>query len=318
MFLNYFYKYYYLLISGCFTTIIGISQGLHYSNNHENLFNLNPAVITQNKGAAFYLNYRNQWPGSSDFVNYSGAFINTFKNLKSTVGLQIIRDNQGKGIICNTGFALNYGYRTKLSDKILFSSGLSGSYNIYSVNTDKLSFENNQIPATLENSKKKYFDFAAGVEFGLFDKNHIGVAVSHITSPQVNTENSISKKLTLSYNGHYNLINHYSFRKIFFEPLILTSVQSNLSEIIYGGRIEIEGIQGGLYLRNNYNLDFDSFIILLGINFGKITVNYSYDINLSGAQSRFNKLASHEVTFFYNLEYNIRRNKKGAIKCPKI
>jgi len=29
-------------------------------------------------------------------------------------------------------------------------------------------------------------------------------------------------------------------------------------------------------------------------------------------------LASHEVTFFYNLEYNIRRNKKGAIKCPKI
>lgn len=299
-------------------TLPGYNQDIHFSNNHENFFNLNPAGITNIKNAALVLNYRNQWPGSADFVNYSAAFFNTFKTLKSTTGLQIIRDDQGKGIITNTGFSLFYGYRTKIINDIIFSAGLNGSYNILSINTNQLQFEDNQVPVSIENQKKQYIDFSAGFELNFYKTNRIGAAISHITSPQISSENNLTKKITFNYHGSFNLMNPYSFRKINLEPLIISSFQPSSGELIYGSRINVDGIFGGLYLRNDYNFKFDALIILLGINFGNITLNYSYDINLSGTQSRFYKLASHEVTFFYNLEYNIRRNKKGAIKCPKI
>jgi type IX secretion system PorP/SprF family membrane protein len=317
MFFNLNNKAYLLFLILIITLIKGYSQDLHYSNNYENGFNLNPANITNIQKSAFYLNYRNQWPGSSDFINYSGAFFSTFKDYNSTIGLEIIRDSEGKDIINNTGFTFLYGYVAKIAANALFSTGLSGSYNVYKVNSSLLIFENNNAPAFIENIKSKYFDFSAGLEFSLFD-NHFGASVSHITSPTIYAENKISRKYTFIYRGNYSLLNHYSPKKIILEPLLLTSIQSNNNEIVYGSRINYNGIIGGIYVRNDYRFKFDSFIILLGISLANITVNYSYDINLSGAQSRFNKLASHEVTFFYNLEYNIRRNKKGAIKCPKF
>lgn len=301
-----------------FTIVVCQGQDIHYSNNYENFYNLNPSSITNIKNSAFIGNYRNQWPGSADFVNYSAAFFITFKDFKSTLGTQLIRDNQGNGIITNTGIALFYAYRTKISNNIIISAGLGGIYNMYALNTGSLTFEDNQSTINFNNQKKKYFDFLSGIELEFNKSNILGASVSHITSPQINTETSLPVKLTFNYQGKYSLMNPYSFRKIFLEPIIVSSIQSNANEIFYGSKINIQGIAGGLFLRNDNNFNFDSFIILLGISFGNVTVNYTYDINLSGSQSRFNKLASHEVTFFYNLEYNIGRNKKKAIKCPKI
>jgi type IX secretion system PorP/SprF family membrane protein len=316
-----FEKSFYIITGLIFSFLFcnkGNGQDIHYSNNYENFYNLNPANITLIKNAAIGLNYRNQWPGSSDFVNYSAAVFKTFKDLKSTIGLQALRDDQGKGIITNTGFSLFYGYRTKISEEIVLAAGISGAYYIYKLNMDQLVFENNQLPVSFDNLNKHYIDFGAGLEFEIYKMNTIGFSVSHLSSPQINSINNLPYKLTLNYHGVYDLMNPYSFHKIYLEPLIVSSFQSNANELIYGSKISIQGIEGGLFLRNDENFNFDAIIILLGINFGNITLNYSYDINLSGSRSRFNKLASHEVTFFYNLEYNNRRNKKGAIKCPKI
>jgi len=317
MFRNKFIKYFLLLINiSAITTISG--QDIHYSNNYENLFNNNPSSITEIKNATIYLNYRNQWPGSTDFVNYSGAFFSTFKNLKSTFGIQVLRDDQGNGLINTTNFALLYGYRTKVYKDIIFSSGISGSYNLYSINTNQLIFEDNSVPLIIENSETHFFDFKAGFEFSFYNQSWLGFSCSHLTAPQINSETGLYRKYIINYHGNYSLVNRYNFRKIYIEPILLTSLQKDASELIYGGRITIEGLQGGLFLRNDYQMNFDSFIILLGISLKNIIVNYAYDINLSGSQSRFNKLASHEVTFLCNFEYNNRRSKKGAIKCPKF
>jgi type IX secretion system PorP/SprF family membrane protein len=301
-----------------FSCIYSYGQDIHYSNNFENFYNLNPSDITRINNAAIVMNYRNQWPGSVDFVNYSAAFFNTFKNLKSTVGLSVLRDDQGKGIITNTGTTLYYAYRTKISNDIFLSSGLCGSYNIYNINTNQLIFENNQLPVNMNSQKQNYLDFAFGFWLEIYKMNRLGFAISHLSTPQISTENNLPYKITLNYHGKYDLMNPYSFQKVYLEPIILSSFQGSSNELFYGSKITIQGVQGGVFLRNYDNFKFDALIILLGINFENIRVNYTYDINLSGSLSRFNKLASHEVTFFYNLEYNNRRNKKGAIKCPKI
>ena len=54
---------------------------------------------------------------------------------------------------------------------------------------------------------------------------------------------------------------------------------------------------------------------MLGISFGNNELFYAYDLNLSGADARFNKLASHEVTFLHKFEYTKKnRNKKGEFE----
>jgi type IX secretion system PorP/SprF family membrane protein len=318
MFIINYIKAYFLIFVCIKSFLICSGQDMHYSNLHENLFNLNPACITQIKKTAFNLNYRNQWPGSSNFTTYSGAFFNTFSSLKSTIGLQIMRDEQGNDIINTTGVSLLYAYQTKVSKSVSISAGLGGTYSIYSIDLDHLTFENNLSPLTAFNSKIYFFDFLAGIELGIFDANWFGLSISHLTSPPISSEFNLFRKYTFSYRGNYNLFNKYSPKKGVIEPVLITSLQHNSSEVLYGTRINYSGYLGGLYIRNDINMKFDSFIILLGISFKKIIFIYTYDINLSGRQSRFNKLASHEVTFFYNLEYNNRTNKKGAIKCPKF
>jgi type IX secretion system PorP/SprF family membrane protein len=309
----------YILFFIC-TDIFHIANGqdVHYSNPNENLFNLNPSCITQIEKSALNLNYRNQWPGGSNFLTYSAAFFSTFSNLKSTVGMQIMRDDMGNGIISLTKASLLYGYETKVSKSMNLSAGLGGSYNIYSIDINRLTFENNITPVSLTNDKVNYFDFLAGMELGILNESWFGLSISHLTSPQISSEFNIFRKYTFSYRGSYNLFNNYSSKKAFIEPVFLSSFQHNNNEVLYGGRINYTGFLGGVYLRNDFNFKFDSFIILLGISLKKITIIYTYDINLSGSHSSFSKLASHEVTFFYNLEYNSRSNKKGAIKCPKF
>jgi type IX secretion system PorP/SprF family membrane protein len=318
MFIIHYIKIY-ILIFICINSVLLCSgQDVHYSNLHENLFNLNPSCITQIKKSALNLNYRNQWPGSSNFVTYSATIFNTFKNLKSTVGLQIIRDNQGNGIINLTGATLLYGYQTKVSNSVSLSAGMGGTYNIYSIDLNRLTFENNILPVNTINTQTDFFDFLAGIELGFYNSSWTGFSVSHITTPQISSEFNLFRKYTFSYRGNYNLSNKYNPNNVTIEPVLVTSIQHSDNEVLYGSRINYSGFLGGLYLRNDINFKFDSFIILLGISLKKISIIYTYDINLSGTQSRFSKLASHEVTFFYNFEYNNRTNKKGAIKCPKF
>jgi type IX secretion system PorP/SprF family membrane protein len=306
-----------LLLFICNIVIIsGNGQDIHYSNLNENFYKLNPAYITHFEHSSMQLNYRNQWPGSADFVTYSGAFFYNSETLKSTAGIQILRDDQGRGIINTTGFSLLYGYRTSLFHDISFAAGINGGYNIYTVDFSKLQFENNQIPSL--NSRRNYFDFSAGVELGFMKRSYFGLSVAHLSTPDLSPGNPIARKYCISYQGDYNLSKQYSHQQISVEPLLVTTFQKDINEILYGTRIDYSNILGGIYVRQDYNFNFDAIIILLGISFGNNMFIYTYDINLSGAGSNFYKLAAHEVTFLHKFEYTKTRNKKGAIKCPKF
>ncbi len=293
-------------------------QDFHFSNLHENLYTLNPARITHTKKLRVNLSYRNQWPGTSDFISYDGALFYSSERLKSTAGLHIINDNQGKGIINLTTIALLYGYKTKIGRQLDFAAGLNASYNIYKANFSELEYENMGSPVLPDNDNSKFFDFSVGVEFGINEHTWLGFSVSHIANIAESSHLSLNRKFNFSYTGSYRLSSSYNQQEISIEPLLVVSIQNNFNELLYGGRIKYEIVYGGLYIRQNIRFQMDALIILLGTSFKNWSFFYTYDINLSGAKSRFTKLAAHEVTFLYDLEYKKRSNKKGAIKCPKI
>jgi type IX secretion system PorP/SprF family membrane protein len=300
----------------CFAVMKTNCQDIHYSNLHENLYQLNPSTITNIKNSLLQFTYRNQWPGNADFVTYSAAFLIRYEEIKSTAGIQVYRDDQGKGIISTTSVNLLYGYHTQLFTGLSFAAGISGGYNIFVIDYSKLHFENNTTPTI--NTGKNYADFSTGIEFGILKRTFLGFSISNLLTPEISPGNRLYRKYCLSYHGVYNLSNQYSHDHFELEPILVTTVQNNFNEILYGARCNYLSFQGGVYLRQDYKFNFDATIILLGISFGNNDFIYTYDINLSAAESNFNKMASHEVTFLHKFEYTNTRKKKGAIKCPKF
>jgi type IX secretion system PorP/SprF family membrane protein len=293
-------------------------QDVHYSNLHENLYKLNPSRITNTEKLSLYLTYRNQWPGTNDFISFDGGVFYSSDRLKSTAGIHVLNDNQGKGIINTTTISLLYGYKTKIGRQFDFSAGLNGNYNIYTANFSELQYENMGSPVIPSNESLNFFDFSAGIEFGIYEHTWIGLSVSHISNIASSSHLLLNRKFNFSYTGIYILSSSFGQQKVYAEPLVSASVQSNYNELLYGGRLFYEIIYGGIYLRQNIQFQMDALILLLGTTYKNWSFFYTYDINLSGADSRFTKLAAHEVTFLYNLEYKRKSNKKGAIKCPKI
>jgi len=294
------------------------AQNIHFSNISENLFVQNPATITRTENIVFQLCYRNQWPGAGNFTTYDGAFFIHSEPLKSTAGILILRDIQGDAIITSTSFGILYGYKARIARTWFLAGGIHAAYNLYSINYSQLTFENGQYPALLFDDTQYFFDFSTGLELSYKDNSRYGVSVSRLGSFQPALNSHPGLQINLSYQGKYLMNTDYDKNIIKIEPSFYAAIQHRSSEILYGSRMDIGGILGGIYFRQNYQFEFDAIIILLGTRFGNMSFFYCYDINLSGADSRFTNLAAHEVTFLYDMQYNRKRNERGAIKCPKI
>jgi type IX secretion system PorP/SprF family membrane protein len=293
-------------------------QNFHFSDIHENMYQYNPALITQTKKIDILAIYRNQWPGNSDFITYNSAFFFTSGRLKSTGGIELLRDTQGENIISSNQFSLLYGYKTKLTRNWFFSGGIQAMYQLYTKNFSDQTFINGQTPNISLTEKLSGFDFSAGVMVSYGEIAGYGISLSNMGALIPSQSVYHNLQMNISYQGKYVLTQNHSFREYYLEPIVMYSLQNKLSELFYGARIEYFPFFGGAYLRQNLRFQYDAIIILLGTRFGKIALFYTYDINLSGVDSRFTNLAAHEVTFLYNLEYKSKTMKRGAIKCPKF
>ena len=307
-----------IFVAGIGLSLTNYAQNIHFSNMTENLYILNPSSITRIENLTFLINYRNQWPGTSSYNTYSGTFLYHSEQLRSTAGILIMRDTQGNSIINLTSLGILYGYQARIARTWFLSGGIFASYNLYNTNFNNLVFENGQIPPTISDNNRQYFDFASGLELSYRDNARYGFSISRLGSFQPAFNNLPGIQFNLSYQGKYVISKGYREITKIIEPLFNIAVLRSSNEILYGSRVNIGGIVGGLYLRQNIMFEMDAFIILLGTHIGNLSFYYCYDINLSGADSRFSKLAAHEVTFLYDMQYKRKRIKKRAIKCPKI
>jgi type IX secretion system PorP/SprF family membrane protein len=304
------------LFGSCLTTY---GQYSHHSNMHENLFKHNPASITSIEKLNFQLTYRNQWPGSSDFVTYDGSAVASSERLNSSVGIFVLRDSQGEGIISTTSFGFLYAFKLKLGNYWTSSAGLSGSFNLYNVNYNALTFENDNGNLPTGNKVSMFANFSTGIIMSYRDNYKIGFSLSNLASTYTQSIALPGLQFNISFDGHYLLTKRYSQITTYFDPLLWISVNGDHSEILYGGRANFSGILGGMYARQSIDFQFDALIFLLGTQIGNMEFYYTYDLNLSGASKRFSNLAAHEVTFLNRFEYKRKSKKRhGAIKCPDL
>ncbi len=330
--------FYFLIFSSWPVAVV--AQDPQFSQYYSAPLYLNPAFTGTTNDHRFIANYRNQWPNlARGYETFAVSYDYNLYNYNSGVGFLASVDKAGTAGMKSTQFNFLYSYKMKVSDKWVISTGLNFGYAFRSIDLNKLIFgdqlqfdASGNVPSddpVLNNlGMAHYFDFNAGML--VYNKTFwFGFSESHINRPNrslVNEEASIPIK-TMIHGGIRIPLYSGPFKKeriSVLSPSFVYRRQGKFDQLDVGAYFLYDPIVLGLWYRGipitknaKGNLSQDAVVIILGFNFEKIEVAYSYDFTISelGPISG----GTHEVALKYKMGINQKartKKKEKFIPCP--
>lgn len=307
------------------------SQDVKFSQFYGHPLYLNPGMAGTELQNRLYLNYRSEQPLSyGDFVTYNVGFDTYMDVLHGGLGLYIMNDRQGDGLLNAYTFNLIYSYIFQVSPNTMISAGLNANYNYRNINTGSLIFPDmvDETDGSLDPSRERigtlsqtYWDFSFGLVFWHNDF-YGGIAVDHLSEPDMAFSEDIENILYRKYTFHFGITFDYytSYYKWDYSlsPNIIYTFQNEYHFINIGGYYEKEPFSIGAWINTNESFNINSIIIAASYTFDVFTLSYSYDIPVNKFYENNLISGAHEVTFLMNFKYNSKRKKIKAIKCPKF
>jgi len=318
------------LLVGFTACFLSVGQDYHFSGFIQNMVYFNPAYTAMPVSGEMGLTYRNQWPGiPATFVTYGASLILPVKSLNSSIGIAVLNDMQGSGVINNTSASLLYGYLLEVGNNWQVGAGISASWVMKRFNADEFIFRTDLLnemgysygAVTFENYSISYPDFSVGLIARNSKHISFGFSASHVTRPYDSFSDIEKSRLPLKFTAFVSkLISSGGGNKgISFEPAVFYSIQSHNQELIWGSRLNFAAnFMAGAWIRQNLRMNLEAFIVSAGILWEKYNISYSYDVNMKKINFLSAKMAAHEVTFLYRFEYKevhkVKRFKKS--ECP--
>ncbi len=309
---------------------IGRAQDPQFSQFYANRLYLNPAFAGADICPKFATSYRNQWPAlGNTFVTHTASLDGYVRAVNGGVGLNIMSDKQGDGALNTTAIDAMYSYTVQVTNKFHLTGGFQTSYINRKLDWGNLVFPDmidelyGIIYRTKENPpddlSKGYFDFSAGA-LGFGKNYYIGFAVHHLAQPQESFFNSSSAILPRKYTVHFGAkipLNHRKYKRgeLSISPNFMYQRQQDFEQINYGIYVSRHAVTFGMWMRQNFDFHYDSFIMLIGFVQDQLKISYSYDLTISKLAKE--TLGGHEVTLSYQLPCRERKIKRQAIKCPQ-
>jgi type IX secretion system PorP/SprF family membrane protein len=320
-----------LFIGGIYA-LVATAQDFHFSGFMQNMVYVNPAYATLPDVGEAGITYRNQWPGiPATFVTYGASLIFPVKSLNSGVGLSILNDMQGSGVINRTWVNLLYGYVFEVNRNWQVGAGISASYVLKRFDGNELVFRSDILndlgysygTVTFDNYTRSYPDFSVGIIAKNSNNISFGFSVSHVTRPHDSFSDVINSRLPFKYtafiSGRISGGRRNNRGGISVEPALFFSQQQKNNELIWGSQFNLaSNFMLGGWIRHNVNFKLDALIISSGFSWEKYNIYYSYDVNLKKINYLSTKMAAHEVTFLYRFEYKDEYRGKRSKKafCP--
>jgi type IX secretion system PorP/SprF family membrane protein len=315
-----------VLILALFQSVFLRAQDFHFSQVMQNMVYVNPAYAAMPASGELGLVYRNQWPGiPATFVTYGASAVLPLSNIHSGLGVHVMNDVQGSGVITRSSATFQYAYLLDLGRSWQVGGGISGSYVFKRFNGSELLFRSDILndlgysypTVTYDNYTRNYPDFGAGIIARNKEKLSFGFSVSHLTRPAESLSNQVSDRLPMKYtafvSGRIANDSRTSFSDIAVEPAVYFSQQQMNQEMIWGTRVLLgQNIMVGGWMRHKLPFRPESFIAMAGLSWGHYNITYSYDVNLKKMRFLSTKMAAHEVTFLYRFEYN----ERSKAVCP--
>lgn len=301
------------------------SQDPQFTQFYANPTYLNPAFAGSNGCPRFGMNYRNEWPNlSGNYVTYSAAYDQYFKNISGGIGVIATHDQQGQGTIYTSMLGLIYSYHLKVNRKFSMLFGARAAmYNKY-LDWDKLTFgdmidprrgfiyQTGDVP---RGGNRYFFDASAGM-VGYSKHFFFGFAAHHLNRPNESVIVGESR-LPIRFTGHMGaeivLGQKSQYKnKTSIMPNVVYQYQNGFQEINIGTYVKYGSFTVGAWFRNK-----DAFILSIGVNTAKFKLGYSYDVTVSKLNNGVSG-GSHEVSLGFNLNCRNKPVSFRTISCPSF
>lgn len=314
------------------------AQDPHFSQFYANPLYLNPAMAGSALTPRLTLNYRNQWPSlDANFVTYGASYDQYLPNIKSGLGLQVMTDRAGQGILVSGGVSAFYSYRLMINRDMFVNFGAKASFFQGRIDWNKLTFGDQYDPVrgltfqTQEvapaSTSKSIVDFSIGGVYTYQDIFFGGIAVDHLTQPDNGFYDDKTSKLYMKVTLHGGAVldlrskkyRGARYNRITLSPNIIYQQQQNFRQINFGVYLNRNPFVLGLWYRNSIT-NADAIIALLGFQYNNLKFGYSYDITVSKLQNATG--GAHEISFGYTFDtgsqYRSRRTRLEAIPSPSF
>jgi type IX secretion system PorP/SprF family membrane protein len=335
----YFQKKFRVIILAALLAGWGIIQGQdpQFSQFYANPLFLNPALTGSIDCGRVILNYRNQWPSISNaYVSFDVSYDQFISKINSGIGVYAMSDRQGDGALVRNSVAAYYSYKLKVSEPIMISFGVQGQYYQAHLDQGKLTYGDQIDPTTgeiykstdeppLTNNNIGVVDFSAGAAMTYYDQWFIGVAVHHLTEPNMSFYGDPNNKLPMKFTVHggvtinasEGMLGNDNGEDYIIEPQILYMQQEKFKQLDFGLYVTKRPLVLGAWFRHNFS-NPDAVVALVGVKFNNIRFGYSYDITVSkvGGSSG----GAHEISFAWDFCIYKQENRRRirAIKSPSF
>jgi type IX secretion system PorP/SprF family membrane protein len=300
----------------------GRAQDAEFSQFYANPLYLNPALAGTEDFYRATVNYRNQWPGmDKGFVTYNAGYDQYITKLHGGIGVLLNMDNAGDGILKTTQASLIYTYTLRANYNLFINMALQGTFYQRSVDWEKLRFGDQfdllsgQIHVTDETppdfTSRMVPDFSAGVVFGYKSALFGGVAVNHLTQPDLAFYSQYEDRLRMKMTAHLGINANLQGGSMLFDPVfwispnVLYQQQGDFHQVNLGMYVVRIPMVLGVWYRHNFE-NADAFIVLAGITYRNIKIGYSYDITLSQIKSYTGGAHEISISWQYGKEEKLR------------
>jgi len=287
---------------------------------------MNPSMAGVEGPAKIYLGYRNQWPGASNpYATFHASYEQYLDVVQGGVGLHVINDSQGGGIINALSVDAIYSYHLKVTRFLTVTGGLQASVGQRSMNPEGLVLPDGltgQPGTQLQGHSRVYPDFAVG--FAAFYKNlYGGIACHHLHQPYLTPEKTSDAVLPRRYAAHVGaMIPLYEkrFGKEFMKisPNLVFLQQGIYQQLNYGMEVYYKSLLAGIWFRQDLSFSYGTLIFSVGYARDQFRFRYSYDARLSSPDLYLPTMGAHEISVVIVFENLYKSTKPRAIKSPKI
>ena len=315
------------------TSLVVRAQDIRFSQFYANKLYLNPALAGSSDHGNVSLNYRNQWPNLDlPFVSYSFSYDNFYPSINGGLGLLVMQDDQGDGAIKTTTFSGAYSFFLRISNDLVFRPAVQASVIQKRLDLSDLTFPDQIDPiygdvfshnSVGDPSDRNWngADFSVGL-MAYYKNFYVGAVANHINQPNLSFDDFEDDKLLAKYTFHagaeFNLSGGLQANGLILAPALLFQKQGEFTQMNYGMYLSKSSLVFGFWFNQNFQLNYDAVILMVGVITDRFKFAYSYDYTITRLV-HYNT-GAHEISFSFPLEFEKRKRRRrpNRVRHPQF
>jgi type IX secretion system PorP/SprF family membrane protein len=304
----------------CFSGKTLRAQDPIFSQYYLSPLQLNPGLAGVSEDPRVTAIYRNQYPGFNHaYRTYALSYDQFFPSRNFGIGIWLLSDDAGDGILKTIKGAGVFSYRLQLDDHLYIKMGAEAAFVQSTLNWNKLIFGDqiDDILGTMspggipfpteeiapDGNNVVYPDLGiGGVMYG--KTAYLGLGLRHLNTPDpefLGTNPDLSRGIPMRWTFHggsswrvlKKMFNRYT--RATLSPSFIFVSQGNFYQFNGGILMDAEAISFGIQYRLSYGQS-EAIIGSIGLRTNKLRLGYSYDATISGFQGTG---GTHEIGLTY-------------------